>query len=161
MIKCPNCTYENEATAQICTSCGELLIAASMTHIIEEDKIEDVEPKYGPVRFRNSLILDVIDSQTSFVFDRDEIQELIIGREDPDTGEKPPVDLTDENGLELGVSRNHAMIVRRDGALHIMDNSSANGTFLNGQKLVTQQFRVLRDGDDIKIGKLILRVEFN
>lgn len=160
MRKCPNCTFENSETAKICTSCGELLVAASLTHIIEQEELIRSEPKYGLVRFRNSLVVSVVDSATQFIFNRDEVDELIIGREDPDTGERPPIDLTNDGGLERGVSRKHAMIVRRDGALHIMDNLSANGTLLNGQKLVTQQFRVLRDGDDVRVGKLTLHVEF-
>ena len=84
----------------------------------------------------------------------------LIGRRDPDTGIIPSVDLTEENAVELGVSRKHAIIVRRDGAVHIADNNSANGTFLNGQRLVADRLRVLRDGDDVRVGKIVLRVTF-
>ena len=53
------------------------------------------------------------------------------------------------------------MIIRVDnGALAIVDNNSANGTFLNGHRLVPQQPRILRDGDDIRLGHLTMRVTF-
>ena len=37
---------------------------------------------------------------------------------------------------------------------------SHNGTYLNGQRLIAHQPRVLRDGDDIRLGFLVLRVKF-
>ncbi|RMG88346.1 MAG: FHA domain-containing protein, partial [Chloroflexi bacterium] len=49
----------------------------------------------------------------------------------------------------------------RDGSLHIKDLGAKNGTFLNGQKLVPEQPRVLRDGDEIRLGRLILEVHFH
>ena len=58
------------------------------------------------------------------------------------------------------VSRKHAKIVMREGRCFITDLRSRNGTFLNGQKLVAQQPRVLRDGDDIRLGHLVLRITF-
>jgi pSer/pThr/pTyr-binding forkhead associated (FHA) protein len=41
-----------------------------------------------------------------------------------------------------------------------MDNGSSNGTFLNEQKLIANQPRVLRDGDDLRLGFLVLTVHF-
>jgi predicted component of type VI protein secretion system len=128
---------------------------------------EEGTPKWGSARFNKAmhLVLDVQvdegDTPERFIFDAGEIEEVVIGRKDPVTGTAPEVDLSPVNGLEKGVSRRHALIVRRDGALHIMDNGSANGTYLNGQRLVAQQPRILRDGDDIRLGHLVLRVTFN
>lgn len=160
-MTCPNCSYENANNAQICTRCGELLIMPSSTAIISETQQEEEgSPKYGSVRFGNSLVIEVVDGRTKFEFDRDELEEIIIGRKDPETGILPGIDLSPENANEKGVSRSHATIVRRDGALHIRDNNSANGTFLNGQRLIQDKLRVLRDGDDIRVGKMVLRITF-
>ncbi|MEL6307382.1 MAG: FHA domain-containing protein [Chloroflexota bacterium] len=164
MITCPNCSFENADGTQICTRCGFLLVEPSSTRIIQDAEREERQaPKYGSVRFKNNLVVEIIegaDEKAEFVFDRDEVTELVMGRHDPDTDESPPIDLEDYGGVEMGVSRNHAKILRREGALHIMDNHSANGTFLNGQRLVAEQLRVLRDGDDIRLGKIVLRVTF-
>ena len=63
-------------------------------------------------------------------------------------------------GADKGVSRYHAAIVRRDGALSIVDKGGANGTFLNGQRLIAHQPRILRDGDDLRLGHMVLQVRF-
>lgn len=47
----------------------------------------------------------------------------------------PDVDLAIFNALDKGVSRRHAALVQYEGWLHIVDLSSVNGTFLNGQRL--------------------------
>ena len=158
-MSCPNCSYENHTEAKICTRCGELLIVPGATNIIDHDK-PDGAPKYGTVRFVNSLKLNVIDGESVFVFPKAAIQELMIGRSELNSENTPEIDLSAENGKQHGVSRRHAVIVQREDALHIRDNGSSNGTFLNGQRLIHDQFRVLRDGDDIQLGKLVLRVTF-
>jgi diguanylate cyclase (GGDEF)-like protein len=48
-----------------------------------------------------------------------------------------------------GVSRKHARIFQQDGAYQIEDTESANGTFVQGQRVRSQ---VLRDGDVIQFG---------
>jgi hypothetical protein len=161
-IKCPKCGKENEENAKICLYCGEPLIdVLKKTIALEDTDYEEGVPKWGTARFtRMNLLLSVQDAEKTFTFDADEIDELVIGRRDPDTGEAPPVDLTDVGGLDKGVSRKHASIIRNDRSLHLVDKGSPNGTFLNGQKLVANQPRVLRDGDDIRLGHLVVRVKF-
>ena len=58
------------------------------------------------------------------------------------------------------VSRHHAEIVFERGFFVVHDLASANGTFINGQKLYPQEVRVLRDGDELRLGRLILHVYF-
>jgi FHA domain len=156
MIKCPNCGTENSDETQICI-CGNLLLEPGRTKTIPDNDNQEGEPRFGAIRFRENLILLMLDGDKQFIFDREQVDEIWIGRKDPKTGLSPEVDLGDI-GTQEGVSRRHAKIMRRDGALHVVDNNSSNGTFLNGQKLVAQQPRVLRDGDDIRLGKLVLRV---
>lgn len=161
MITCKKCGHQNRDDERICVKCGTLLEAVATRALGNTDTEEGV-PKWGSARFNGSMMLtlEVLDNGQQFQFDAGQIEEVIIGRQNPDNGEIPPVDLTASNGLAKGVSRRHATIMRRDGALHIVDNNSANGTFLNGQKLVTGQPRILRDGDDIRLGHLVLRVTF-
>jgi len=95
------------------------------------------------------------------VFDAGTINELRIGRVNPDNGERPEIDLTDANAIEKGVSRRHAAIIRKEGgAIHLVDKGSDNGTYLNGQKLIPNQARILRDGDEIRLGFLVLNIRF-
>jgi hypothetical protein len=123
---------------------------------------EESEPKWGTAHFgsRTELILIARDNGQQFVFDAATIDELIIGRFDPDTNTSPPVDLEAAGGMERGVSRRHASIIRQEGLLYVSDHGSHNGTFLNGQRLVPRQPRILRDGDDLRLAQLVLRVKF-
>lgn len=57
--------------------------------------------------------------------------------------------------VEEMVSRRHAIINFRDGAVTIEDLGSTNGTFVNGEKVSKT---VLREGDRILIGTNILKV---
>jgi pSer/pThr/pTyr-binding forkhead associated (FHA) protein len=51
-------------------------------------------------------------------------------------------------------SRHHARIDVQQGAYVISDLGSANGTFVNNQRI---QRQALRDGDEIRIGDTVLR----
>ncbi|MEO0561597.1 MAG: FHA domain-containing protein [Chloroflexota bacterium] len=141
---------------------GEELERRTSTTKLDDTNYEDGNPKWGTARFNSRMMLEmsVRDDSNRFVFDYDEIEELSIGRRDPNTGLSPDVDLEPHDALNKGVSRRHAMIVRREGSLTLVDLGTPNGTFLNGQKLVPQQPRILRDGDDIRLGHLVVRVSF-
>ncbi len=166
MIECPNCGRSNEDSAKICVYCGTPLIDMKQTYAstrsLDDTDFEEGVPKWGSARFSSqmNLIIGVEKDTRAMVFDANRIEELVIGRKNPDTGEAPEVDLSSYEAMDKGVSRRHAAIIRKDGSLHIVDMGSANGTFLNGQRLVANQPRVLRDGDDVRLGHLVLRITF-
>jgi molybdenum cofactor synthesis domain-containing protein len=87
-------------------------------------------------------------------------EEISIGRLDPASGSFPDVDLSDYGGVEKGVSRRHAKIIRREGGFFIEDLGSFNGTFLNHKKLTPYRLEGLKGGDELQLGKLALRVSF-
>jgi len=163
VIVCTNCGHENADNEKICVTCGVLLSNEhyQSTRSLGDTDFEEGSPKWGSARFNGTmhLVLDVLDSGASYRFDANQVTEVILGRSNPDS-DVPEVDLTQSDAINKGVSRRHATIVRRDGALHIVDNNSANGTYLNGQRLVAQQPRILRDGDDVRLGHLVVRVTF-
>ena len=51
---------------------------------------------------------------------------------------------------DVTVSRQHALLVERDGQFYIQDEGSLNGTFLNRHRIESAQ---VDDGDEIQIGK--------
>jgi hypothetical protein len=87
-------------------------------------------------------------------------QPIILGRGDESADIELLVDLTPYNACKLGVSRKHAAIDYRDdlGVVQVMDLSSTNGTYLNGQRLIPYVSRPLREGDEIRLGRLRVEV---
>jgi len=97
----------------------------------------DLLPVKAPKRDRPYFIV-LAGSSLGRMF-RIEGDEVILGRATNAT-----VRLEDD-----GISRNHAKVVMRGNELWIEDMGSQNGTFINGEKVSTQQ---LKDGDKIQVG---------
>jgi len=86
---------------------------------------------------------------------------LLLGRLDPAANILPDLDLSNYGGSDMGVSRRHALIRREDDLLSVIDLGSGNGTFLNGTRLSPNEPRILRDGDEVRLGKLALHVYYS
>src|SRR5690606_26256318 len=85
---------------------------------------------------------------------------FVIGRFDPNTNEKHAIELTSYGAADKGVSRKHAILSYENGTLRVTDLGSANYTYLNGHKLAPNQARILRDGDELRLGYLVISVQF-
>jgi len=165
LVTCP-CEDKREIDehSKICDFCGRLLAANwSQTRALDSADDEDTMARFGTSFFNGRMMLNLrlrgIDK--AFTMDAEIVNDVILGRSDPATGEKPTIDLTPFGGETQGVSRRHAKITRReDNALHLVDLKSANGTYLNGQKLIPEQPRIVRNGDEIRLGKLVITIEF-
>ena len=68
-----------------------------------------------------------------------------------------PLNRRDVNSGDQEISREHAQVVQRGGYYWIEDVGSANGTYINGLRIFSPQ--VLRPGDQIQLGRTVLRVE--
>ena len=90
-----------------------------------------------------------------------EVQDkFVIGRLQSSDGSTPDLDLNRYGAYLQGVSRQHIAFLKQDDILQIMDLDSTNGTYLNGEKLMPQQARILRDGDQLCLGLLPVLVLF-
>lgn len=78
----------------------------------------------------------------------------VIGRADEALQYEPDIDLTRFDGIDMGVSRRHAALVRYKDVVHIIDLKSMNGTFVNGERLVPDNPHPLSDGDKVGIANL-------
>lgn len=81
---------------------------------------------------------------------------ILIGREDPVSGIFPEIDLDPYGAQEEGVGRRHAQLLIQSGQVFIEDLDSVNGTFLNRQKIAARQPQPLKNGDELRFGKLIM-----
>jgi hypothetical protein len=83
--------------------------------------------------------------------------EWTIGREDPVSNIFPDIDLTPHGGEEGGVSRLHAKLSTQGGQYFIEDQNSTNFTFVNRQKLPPKTPTPIKDGDEVKLGRVLMR----
>ena len=82
--------------------------------------------------------------------------ELIIGRKDAASDHFPDVDLAPYGGEEGGVSRTHAKFIIQGNQCYLEDLQAVNYTFINQQKLSPGEQRPLNNGDELRLGKVIL-----
>jgi pSer/pThr/pTyr-binding forkhead associated (FHA) protein len=122
------------------------------------------KPPKPPIPAARSAIRDdlrMIVLNTGRVLEFPDRDTVIIGRYDAVTGEKPDIDLTPDNGVELGVSRRHVCITFRDGAPYLTDLGAKNYTFLNRRQMSKGQPYPLQNGDEVRLGNVILKVLYD
>jgi len=148
MITCPACDAQQPSGATYCNHCGHILRP-------EED---DSAPVAGVAGARSAPRLIVMPDGfvVELATDRDA---YIIGREDPGSGSHPEVDLVPFGGEEGGVSRRHARITFDDGAYFIEDLNSVNYTFVNKKRIDVGINHPLQNGDEIRLGRVLMRFE--
>ncbi len=73
---------------------------------------------------------------------------------------QPDVDLASYYGFEAGVSREHVMIHVRPDGVFVEDRESRNETVQNGYRLLPQQWYPLYEGDELRLGAIVLYVSF-
>jgi hypothetical protein len=166
MIKCPVCQAEHPEKTLFCDKCGSYLLedrqkTTDPIFVGEVAWMEREEPPEAPEEEGVSLAslrLSILGSGRDV--DLPLTKEVIIGRLDPTSDCFPEIDLTSDGGLKKGVSRRHAKITRRGNKVFIEDLGSMNGTFLNRKKLTPYLPQVLKNGDELQLGGLILQVSF-
>jgi FHA domain/zinc-ribbon domain len=142
-VYCQECGFQNAVTANYCSRCGALLEkgdhAAETTQTFSADEMGDetgsaVEGLEGP-----ALVVRSGGGRAGETF-RPNGDRTKIGR-------SPDCDVFLD---DVTVSRNHAVLVAREGAYFIEDQGSLNGTFVNRKRIDTSQ---LENGDELQIGK--------
>lgn len=166
MKTCPYCTFENREGVLFCEECGQPFVG-NETAKLATSKLDEPEQgnshgrvTWGTARFNpgGMIVIHVRDfEQPVILHPKDEI---LLGRSDAKSESAPDLDLNPYGAAEQGVSRRHASIRRGEDTLTLVDLGSTNGTHLNGQRLIPNQPRVLRDGDEIRVGKLAFHIFF-
>src|SRR5688572_21463262 len=133
--------------------------AASKT---QELKMPEEDPadtsNMGMALMMGGLILRDKQTKKQFHIKANDLHEVVLGRANSKTNFKPTVDLSEIDGQKYGVSRYHATLRFSGSLLLLIDQVSVNGTFLNGMKLVPGQERIVRDKDEIWLGRICLQV---
>lgn len=167
MITCTNCNNENREGLLFCSNCGFSITDAMLgqatipTRRVPSDPDDSsAKATWGSARFRqgSTIILHIHEAADPVTVEP--AQRIIFGRSDTNSTYLPDVDFAPYSALEKGVSRQHAALEINEDTLMLLDVGSSNGTFLNGQRLLPNQPRVLRDGDEVRLGKLITHIYF-
>src|SRR5574340_1008357 len=144
--------HENPDGSMFCDQCGEALDSSASATAAPSgyDAAPSPAPDMGPtVAAPVKLVLK--DGQE---FMLDGKSEFLIGREDPVSNIYPDIDLTPHRGEEDGVSRMHAKIYAQGSQFLIEDLNSTNATYLNRQKLPPKTPTPIKDGDEVRFGKV-------
>lgn len=144
MISCEECEAQLLPGTLFCKECGFFLLK-------KETEIE----RNAPHKTQKIYFL-IAGSQRQGELDATE--RIWIGRADPDNQFWPQLDLTGDGGVEMGVSRRHALIRKEEGALVLIDQRSVNGTWIGQERLVPDQPYSLSHAAEIRFGRLAVQL---
>jgi hypothetical protein len=158
IASCPRCKQPRKKEDLVCSRCGMMFEETTRTRLLEREG-----DKAGR---RGMMGGGAFPNEAPIIFEIDGVtltlpvaEALVVGRSS-DEGGNPDVSLNQFTADQRGVSRRH-MIIRRKGPLtYIADLGSTNGTYLNGRRLQRGEERILRDGDEIHLSHLLIRVHF-
>jgi hypothetical protein len=162
LMDCPHCGKPNPAQETLCYSCGGFLRPTATfetVHFPDPDQQSYRADFFGA---DSTLVLRVQTNASAYrVRPQDFTHEIVVGRSDGGTL-KPDIDLGEQDGGQQGVSRLHLCLQynSKECTLSVSDMRSSNGTFINGQRLHPEEVRVLRHGDELRLGRMVFRAYF-
>jgi len=181
MIRCSECGHENMDGLEYCDACGAKLPAnteapAEPVAAVEAVPVDTatepvtssapsvspvaVDTSAAPVSAPQKATLTVLRGGTVGKVFPLQPGDNLIGRWDPDSGAFPEVDMENDD-TEARISRKHALIKIGD-SVTIEDIGSLNGTFVNrSRRLEPGSPVVLKDGDEVIIGKTFFKLSLS
>jgi serine/threonine protein kinase len=129
---CPACGRANKVAARFCAGCGHSFVP------LQPAILRVVEP------VRAAWEMPVSRSP------------MLLGRASEAEGYQPDFDMTfyDEGDY---VSRRHARITKGQSGYFVTDLGSSNGTTVNGRALSPNRAQLLRNGDRVKVGLVVIQ----
>ena len=144
----------------VCPNCGEIFEVGSETLVLDGSG-NLVNSKSWPkgealVAGRKAIVFEI--DKTRLPLPVAEV--LSVGRASQNSDCHPDVDLSAFDAQRKGVSRHHITITRKESMLYVSDAGSSNGTWLNGHRLIPRAQRVLRNGDELQLSRLRIKVHY-
>lgn len=164
-VGCPVCGLANRPGVLVCERCGRVLVVTppptSETKLLQETDRLTPKEKYQTgeviVAEQKPLTLEIGDATVTIPIN----ETITLGRTSDNPADvRPDLDLNPYGAGEMGVSRLHLTIKRKNILMYATDLGSTNGTSLNGRRLLAHAERLLRNGDEITLGRLKLIVRF-
>lgn len=160
-LVCPICGLVNRPGELACSRCGTILAVGGTTR-----KLTNADEPTKPTNWPTGEV--IVTDQEPITLEIGEVQVTVpvaevitIGRvSDIPDDSHPDVDLGPYGAGDKGVSRKHIKIKRKNILVYVADLGSTNGTLLNGRRLIPNAERLLRNGDELQLGHLKIRVKF-
>ena len=143
VVYCSECGFQNPESANYCSRCGALLTKG-------EQSVETTQT------FSPEEIAELGDHEDFGL----EGPALVVrsgggraGESFRPTGERTRIGRSPDCEIfldDVTVSRNHAVLIARDGTFVVEDQGSLNGTFVNRRRIDSA---TLDEGDELQIGK--------
>ena len=165
MITCPVCQNRELEGELFCSNCGARLQAGWADATVKTAYVQT--PPARPAAPSGTGGLNALEpgqialsltgvGQPIILSGR---PQYILGREGQDQV-VPDLNLNEYGAREKGVSRVHAALRQERDQLLLVDLGSTNGTRLNGVPVTAHQPVRVQSGDEIRLGKLALKVRF-
>jgi hypothetical protein len=163
---CPVCKTKNEIEAVVCGNCGTALEdpfmdpgARTKTTDMQAVDLERIKNwSINEATVPDGGIAVYVEGEFNPVY-IDAKGEFVVGRKVGTTSEGL-LDLSASGGYHLGVSRRHAVIRRTDHGYDVLDLGSANGTWLNDERLLPHKSYPLDSGSHLRLGNMRLFVRY-
>ena len=167
MITCPACRHLELEGEFFCTECGARIWGAGNepppTMKFDSSKLRDsslpVMDPIAPAKLQAGQIVLIIPGAPGPLTLQGRA-EYRLGREGADQQQPVEVNLNPYGAREKGVSRLHASLRVDRQQMLLMDLGSSNGTSLNGSALAPHEPTRLENGDEIRLGKLSIKIHF-
>lgn len=164
---CSHCQAKQLDGTIFCAECGASLISPTRGETtmslgqrgLTDEFTTQPRPVAAPPATSSGPQITLVIMNSGRRISLDISDDLLIGRKDNARGIFPDVDLGLYGGFDAGVSRRHAILTCAGGVYSVEDLASANGTFVNGQPVTAAAPVRLRNGDELKCGTLLMRVE--
>jgi hypothetical protein len=144
-VHCPECGFVNAEGANYCQKCGAYLGQG------EGDDPTTATYKVGETGEIEPVELEEATSGGAALVIR--AGGGRVGETFPLTAERVGIGRRPESDIfldDVTVSRDHALLVLRNGTYFLDDSGSLNGTYVNRQRVDSHR---LEDGDELQIGK--------
>jgi hypothetical protein len=142
-VYCSECGFLNPETANYCSRCGALLekgsSAAETTQSLSPEEVGEHEHDLLDGLEGPALVVRSGGGRAGETF--------LPSGERTRIGRSPDCEIFLD---DVTVSRNHAVLVQRDGAFYVEDEGSLNGTFVNRHRIDSAK---LENGDEVQVGK--------
>jgi pSer/pThr/pTyr-binding forkhead associated (FHA) protein len=163
-VICPACEHKMSGNPEVCEECGKPLpLPTGDTLVLERDEVS------VPKKRKAWQSAEVGESRTVRAHIGKAVQDIhlpseeaiSLGRADEGSEGRPDVDLEPHDALAKGVSRLHAKLRLHGDLVQVQDSNSTNGTFLNEQRVSSTEWRIVRHGDELRLGNLVLKLYFS